>query len=227
MAPIYNPAASATATDADTQYFTDLGLLAGLTKIVGATGGNTFPTPDDTYGTAATITNNILQWGAASAESWQGYNIGTMTRVLTIVYVYQSTAQYQYLIHNNSTLDDSNSLSGVDVYWGANVEALTPPKTLIYKRVGATVTEMATDATLYSGTTTAPAPSDPAYGWAFYTSYVGSAGLQRMFMKMGSTSNWIPVMETTDTEIQDFQSVAFWTLAKNQRCTTPFAIWGA
>jgi hypothetical protein len=228
MAPIYNPPASASSTDADEQYFTDLGLLTGLTKIVGATGGNTFPTPDDRYasGTAAAVSENILQWGAASADSWEGYDLGgTMTRVLTIVYIFQSTAQYQYLIHNKTTLDTSKANAGDDIYQSANVPSI--PKIVMYKQVATTWTEMANDASIYAGTTTFPVPYNPAYGWAMYTSYTGGVGSQRMFLKFGSTSEWIPVLTTADTAIQEFKSVALWTLAKNERAITPFSIWGA
>ena len=126
MAPIYNPPASATATDADEQYFTDLGLLSGLSKIVGSTGGNAFPTPDDSYtgGTAAAVSDNILQWGAAAADSWEGFDLGgTMTKVLSLVYVYGSTAGYQYLIHSKDTLDDSDAYVGPDYYSGINSPA--------------------------------------------------------------------------------------------------------
>jgi len=221
MAPIYNPPASASATGADEQYFTDLGLLTGLSKLIDITGGNTFLTPDETYGTAAVITNNLLKWGAASASSWVGYNIGTMSKVLMMGYTTCSTSQLQYYFICKELADNSNEYIGQDSYFGANSPA--SPASEIWKRVGGTFTTMASDATIFGGKTAFPVVSDPAYGWALYV----TDSVQKYFLKFGSTGNWMPIFSETDANTTSFKSVALWTLAKNQRITSPFTVWGA
>jgi len=225
MAPIYNPAASATATGADEQYFTDLGLLTGLTKLIDISGGDTFPTPTAGKGTAAAVSGNSLKWGAAIADSWQGYNLsgGPFTKLLTIVYISQSSAPYQYLFNNKAVLNVTTNYPD-DTY--AAVNSPGTPDSSLYKITSTTWTALGIDATWYSGTTATPVPSDPPYGMALYTSYTGGAGSQRMFMRMG-TAEWVPLFTTTDGDTQEFQSVQLWTRASNQRAITPFTVWGA
>lgn len=221
MAPIYNPPASATAADADTAYFTDLGLLTGMEKLIDASGGDTFPTPDASRGTAGAVSVNTLQWGAASADSWQGYDLagGPYTRLLSIVYIYPSTAQYQYLFNNKAVLDAATNYPA-DAYGAVNSPASVGSS--LYKITATVWTSIGLDMTMYSPTVITGAP----YGYALYTSYTGGAGSQRMFLKMGS-AEWVQMFSTSDGDTQEFQSVTLWTLAKNQRAITPFTVWGA
>ena len=226
MAPIYNPPASSAAIDSDEQYFTDLGLLSGLSKIVSATGGETFPTPSEVYGTTAAVSSNCLKWESGTTNSWQGYDLtgAPFTRLLTIIYVYQSVANYEYLIHNKEDLDNANDHSGDDFYLSSNSPSTT--NTLLYKRVSATWSAQGADTTLYAGKTPIAVPSDPTFGWAWYTSYIGGVGSQRMWMKMGTTSEWMQTLAAADTDLQEFRSVALWTLGRSERIVTPFTIWG-
>ena len=221
MAPIYNPPASATAADADTAYFTDLGLLTGMEKLIDASGGDTFPTPDASRGTAGAVSVNTLQWGAASADSWQGYDLagGPYTRLLSIVYIYPSTAQYQYLFNNKAALDAATNYPA-DAYGAVNSPASVGSS--LYKITATVWTSIGLDMTMYSPTVITGAP----YGYALYTSYTGGAGSQRMFLKMGA-AEWVQMFSTSDGDTQEFQSVTLWTLAKNQRAITPFTVWGA
>jgi len=216
-----------TSLGSDEAYFKSLGLLTGLKPLIAIKDGETFPTPSDTYGTSAAVTNNILKWGAASASSWQGYDLtgGPYTKLLSLVYVHQSNSQYQYLVHGKVAVDSADVYSGDDLYVGINSPAPTSSE-MLYKVTSTTWTSLASDATIWAGLTPVPTAYDPPYGMALYTSYTGGAGSQKLFIRMGP-SQWIPLFSTTDTDTQEFQSVALWTLARNQRCITPFYVWGA
>ena len=214
----------------DLAYFEDLGLIGGSTgmvPLISAGGGDNFPTPDDSYGTAAYVSGNTLKWGAASANSWQGYDLtgGPYTKLLSVVYTHQSTSQYQYLIHGKVAVDSADAYSGDDLYVAVNSPAGS--NSYIYKVTSTSWTELGADATIWSGTSATPLPSDRVYGWALYTSYIGGVGSQRLFLKAGATSQWFQILSTADTDTQEFQSVVLWTLAKNQRSITPFYVWGA
>jgi len=222
MAPIYNPAASSAAIDSDTQYFTDLGLLDGMTAIISAKSATTFPTPDSTYasGTASAISGNLLKWDAASASSWEGYSLGgTFDKVLMISNTITSTSQNQYpcLISKNA-LDTSNEWVSDDFYMIANIPNSPHFATHTYKRTAGTWTLLSSDASIYGnvGVTT------PAFGTAMYV----EDGVQKTFLKFGANSEWFPLFSTTDGDSTSFQSIAIWTLAKNQRVPTPFLVWG-
>jgi len=229
MAPIYNPPASSAAIDSDTQYFTDLGLLDGMSEIISAKGATTFPTPTGSYssGTASVITNNLLKWDAASASSWEGWSLGgTYDKVLMLAYTICSTAQNQYpcLISKNA-LDESDEYVSDDFYMSANVPNTPVFATQMYKRTASTWTLLASDTTIYAGDSYVYHIDEttPAFGTALYV----EDGIQKTFMKFGSTSEWFPIFSTTDGDSTSFQSVAMWTLAKNQRVPTPFLVWGA
>jgi hypothetical protein len=215
MAPIYNPAASATATQADEQYFTDLGLLTGMSKLIDATVGDTFPTPDLSYGTAAVITNNLIKWGAASAHSWVGYNLGaSYDKVLMLTYIIPSTASNIYSCQiSEDALDVTNPVASDEQYM-TNQGA----STYMYKRTGAAWTALGTDSTIH----TAAVDTAPGFGSALYV----EDGTQKMFMKFGSTSEWFPVFDTSDGDLKSFQGVAIYSGGLNMRCTTPFLVWG-
>ena len=219
MTPIFNP--TTTAVDADTQYFTDLGLLTGMEKLIDATGGNTYPTPDASRGTAAAVGGNILQWGAATADSWQGYDLagGPYTRLLSIVYIYPSTAQYQYLFNNKAALDPATNYPA-DAYGAVNSPHSVGSS--LYKITATVWTSIGLDMTMYAPVVI----TSPPYGYALYTSYTGGAGSQRMFLKMGA-AEWVQMFSTSDGDTQEFQSVTLWTQATNQRAITPLTVWGA
>ena len=211
-------------------FFTSLGLLGGSTgmvPLISAGGGDNFPTPDDSYGTAASVSGNVLKWGTTSANSWQGYDLtgGPYTKLLSVVYTHQSTSQFQYLIHGKVAVDPANVMSCDDLYVGINSPATS--KSYIYKNTATIATELDADASIWVGTPAVPLPSDRVYGYALYTSYIGVVGSQRLFLKAGATSQWFQILSTADTDTQEFQSVTLWTLAKSQRSITPFYVWGA
>ena len=204
----------------DLAYFEDLGLIGGSTgmaPIISQNGADTWGTPDETYGTAAVISTNVLKWGAASADSWVGYSLGaTYDKVLMITYTITSTSHniYPCLISKNA-LDNTNSAVSNDFYMTNQTST-----TQLHKRTGGSWTQLgASDATIY----TAIIVSTPAFGTALYV----EDGTQKMFMKFGSTSEWFPILSASDGDSTSFQSVAIWTSAKNMRCTTPFLVWGA
>jgi hypothetical protein len=216
MAPIYNPAASATATQADEQYFTDLGLLTGMSKLIDATVADTFPTPDGTHGTAAVITNNLLKWGAASAHSWVGYNLGaSYDKVLMLTYIIPSTAGIIYNCQiSEDALDVTNPAASDEEY----ISNQAPAGTYMYKRTGAVWTALGTDTTIHQ----IALDSSAGYGTALYV----ENGTQKMFMKFGSTSEWFPIFSTSDGDLASFQAVAISSGGLNARCPTPFLVWG-
>jgi hypothetical protein len=224
MAPIYNPPASGgTSISNDEQYFTDLGLLSGLSKIIDITGGNTFPTPDASAGTAAVITNNMIKWGAAYAESFVGYNIGTMSTVLAMGYTTVSRSGGNGPIISKELSDSSNAYGGNDFYWFVNSPATAGGAIYMYKRVAGTFTILGTDITIWSGGTQTPLPCDPGYGWAIYV----TDSVQKGWFKSGPTGNFMPIFSTTDSTFDEFKSVALHSTALNMRNTTPFTVWGA
>jgi len=223
MAPIYNPPASGgTSISNDEQYFTDLGLISGLSKIIDITGGNTFPTPDETYGVAAVITNNMLKWGTTyNTDSWVGWNIGTMSTVLMICYTTPSLSYVQHMIVCKELADSAKAYIGDDIYMSANSPASNPDVSQMWKEVGGVYTVMGSDATICREA--GPLVSSSTYGSAIYV----TDSVQKYWVKYGSTGNWMPIFSETDANITSFKSVGLWSRASDQRCTTPFTVWGA
>ena len=201
----------------DLAYFEDLGLIGGSTgmaPIISKNGADTWGTPDETYGTAAVISTNVLKWGAASAYSWVGYSLGaTYDKVLMMTYTIPSTASNIYTcLISEDALDNTNSVAS-DEHYMTNQTSTTQ----LHKRTGGSYTTLGTDATIY----TASIVSTPAFGTALYV----EDGTQKMFMRFGS--EWFPVLSASDGDLTSFQAVAIQSGGKNMRCTTPFLVWGA
>jgi len=224
MAPIYNPAASGgTSISNDEQYFTDLGLLSGLSKVIDITGGNTFPTPDETGGVTPTISGNSIQWTGTYSSSFAGYEIGTMSTVLAMGYTTVSRSGENGPIICKDLSDPANAYGGDDFYWFYNSPATAGGAIYMYKRVAGTFTILGTDITIWSGGTQTPLPCDPGYGWALYV----TDSVQKGWFKSGPTGNFMPIFSTTDATFTSFKSLNLYSTALNMRNTTPFTVWGA
>ena len=194
-----------------------IGGSTGMAPIISKNGADTWGTPDETYGTAAVISTNVLKWGAASAYSWVGYSLGaTYDKVLMMTYTIPSTAGNIYTcLISEDALDNTNTVASDEQYM-TNQTATTQ----LHKRTGGSWTQLgASDTTIYTASTV----STPAFGTALYV----EDGTQKMFMKFGSTSEWFPVLSASDGDLTSFQAVAIQSGGLNMRCTTPFLVWGA
>jgi len=142
-----------------------------------------------------------------------------MSTVLVYGFNTPSTAQTAYILVSADVLDTSNLYVGQDIYIAGNEPAAPAYRSQITRRVGGTFTELGADSTIFGDSLA----SSHGFGWALYV----TDSVQKYFLKFGSTSEWLPIFSETDGSTTSFKSVAFQTLAKNQRATTPFAIWGA
>lgn len=220
--PIYNPASAAASEDIHTQYFTDLGLLTGLSEIIKVTGGTTFPTPDAVRGTAATITLNLAKYGAAGATSWIAYNFSAVTKLLTICYT--KPTQNTHIFHSTLDADVTKGYLGDNGYFTTINQNSS---TVQYDITGGGLSSLSSDSTIFSPDATGD-DWTPCIGIASYMQYTGAGDAdQRIFLQFGSTSEWFPVSHTTDETHEEFKSMGLGCEGNNQRFMTPFYVYGA
>ena len=126
---------------------------------------------------------------------------------------------------SKNALDTSKEYASDDLYASANVPTTPVFATQLWKVTGGVWSTLGSDTSIYAGDSYIYNIDETtsAFGTALYV----EDGVQKTFMKFGSTSEWFPIFSTTDGDSTSFQSVAMWTLAKNQRCPTPFLVWGA
>lgn len=201
-------------------FFEEAGILGAATDMVPlfVSSNSVFPVFDDEYtsGSAATITNNMLQWGSAGSVSWVGYDFTAKSKVLLISSMQMSTATFQYYGISDAPADASNAYEGDNLYMVIVGES----DCKIYEYSSPSFTVLSSETSL---TTLTADAGNPVFNVALYA----TSGTQRLFVKSG-VGNWCEVLAGTDATHSSFESAFVYTYAKSTRLLGPqFQIWGA
>ena len=226
----YSPAQTGVMTGED--YFTSIGLIGGATGMAPIISANKTMPSVDAYSSGLTvaITDSVLKYTTTGSGETLSYSLGaTYDKVLGLCYFQMGTSlDTQGLIVSEN--DYSGSQTGQyiqDSYVLWNYPYGAHDKMRSYKRVGTTYTHLSTDATICGGN---DVPYSHAYGLAMYCEK-GNPGVQKYFMKDGSTSQWFQIFSTADGAFETgFQSVGVdtsWGSGDVGRMIAPFYVWGA
>ena len=191
--------------DTGEAYFTSLGLLGGSTGMAPLLVGNTtFPTPD---GSGPDLTTTIVDSGlkftfgtAGSSDRVYQFNLAaTMEKVLIVGYFHGGDLNTVGLMAGTDTHSGTISSMVVDMYHGGS-SAHSANMYMSIRKIFSptpTYTYLATDTSIFVETDD---PFSQVFGIALYCDSASGSESQKLFMKAGSTSQWIQVISTTDSE---------------------------
>ena len=219
--------------DTGEAYFTSLGLLGastGMAPIISAT--TTIPSVDS-YSSNLTIaiTDSVLKYTqTSSADKHFTYTLGaTKTKLLAISYFQIGTSlNAQGISFSQDTWSGQQPTHAYldNAYYFIDFPYLSNNKVSLLKIVSTTHGWLANDATICVNDD----PFAHAYGLAFYC----EDHVQKAWVKMGSTSQWLQVFSLTDESLDiagtPFQSVGVvtgYTSGNVGRMISPFYVWGA
>ena len=215
-------------------YFTSLGLIGG------ATGMAPLPCSMPTamvapYGyrdtITPTVTGSVLKGvSTATEEKHMGWNLDggdgstTYTKALGVAYLISDGEEMCHIGFSNDALASGAVADAVDNYYCGGVRQDAPNTgTGIWRKDGS-ATVLSTDSTI----NTYQEATSPITGIAFYV----EDDVQKLYLKKGSTSQWILVVSLTDstfsgTPFKSFAQMYAAVLdAKTTRMVTPVMVWG-
>ena len=214
-------------------YWTSLGILGASTGMKPIISANKTIPAVDAYSSQLTVavTDSVLKYTQTTStiNRYVNWNLGaTYDKVLGLCYFQMGTSQdTQGLLFSENTYTGSQATQDYpqDIYRWQNYAYSSTTACWLYKLVGASGTKIGEDLTicvnddLYSH----------AYGLALYCEK-GNPGVQKCFMRDGSTSQWIQILSTTDGAFTTgFQSIGILTGAASGqvgRMISPFYVWG-
>ena len=214
-------------------YFTSLGLIGGATGMAPIISANKTMPAVDAYTNELTIaiTDSVLKYTqtVSNANRSMSWSLGaTYDKVLGLCYFQMGTS-----LDTQVLMVSENDYSGSQVgqYVQDSYNFLNYPyggwhEVRLHKRVLTSYHQIAYDSSICANAV----PYSHAYGLAMYCEK-GNPGVQKCFMKDGSTSQWFQVLSTTDGAFTTgFQSVGIDTghmVDDVGRVITPFYVWGA
>jgi hypothetical protein len=219
--------------DTGTAYFESLGLIGGSTGMAPIISANKTIPAVDAYSSQLTVavTDSVLKYTQTTSTTnrFASWNLGaTYDKLLGLCFFQMGTSQdTQGLIFSENTYTGSQATQGYpeDMYRLQNYTYSTTTAYWLYKRVGTSYTKIGEDLTICVNDD----PYSHVYGLAFYCEK-GNPGVQKCFMKDGTTSQWIQILSTTDGAFTTgFQSVGILTGAASGqvgRMIAPFYVWG-
>ena len=226
----YSPAQAGVMTGED--YWTSLGLIGGSTGMAPIISANKTIPAVDAYSSglsAPAITDSVLKYvhgtGGNCAVSW---NLGaTYDKVLGLCYFQMATTgDLQGIWFSENTYTGTPSTSYYEdgyVLWNNAYGAAD--SLYFYNKIGAAYTQIGIDSTICSNDDVFA----PAYGLAMYLEK-GNPGVQKIFMKDGSTSQWFQLFSTTDgnftTGFQSFGIATGYQSGNVGRMISPLYVWG-
>jgi len=216
MSPLYNPAASTSAGKVDNgeDFFTEIGILSGMTQLVGA--DNTYPAFDSSNGGALTITDSVATAGAGTTVSWAGWNFSSASdRVLITGYMAPGLSGYIGLGVGSGTLPVGALQNSYTGFYDTSAGGSS-----IGRHLGGVFSQLATNNTCYQDN----AATSTVWGMGLYMN--GAANTQAFYVKGGS-GQWFNILNTSDTNFSSFQC-AFVRHGENySRFMTPIYVWGS
>ena len=213
-------------------YFTSLGLIGGSTGMSPLISANKTIPAVDAYSSELTVavTDSVLKYTqtTTSANRGMSWNLGaTYSKALAVSYFQfgTSTDLQGVVLSEDAPTGSQATQDYLDNYMRILAYSYGS-ETRLQKRISTTYTTLASDTTIVTDN----AVTSPAYGMAIYAE-VGNPGVQKIFYKFGSTSQWIQIASGTDGALTTgFQSVGVDTgyyTGKVGRMISPFYVWGA
>ena len=225
----YSPAQAGVMTGED--FFTSLGLIGGSTGLAPLISANKTIPAVDAYSSqlaAPAITDSVLKYTQNSngnlAVSW---NFALMDKVLGLCYFHQGTnADIQGLWFSENTYTGTPSGTYYeDGYNFRNHVFGSADRVELQSRVGATAATVGSDLTICVDDD----PFSHAYGLALNCKK-GNPGVQKCYVKYGSTSQWFRWFSATDgnftTGFQSFGILTGYYAGNVGRMISPFYVWG-
>jgi len=208
----YSPATFDTAE----YFFRQNGFItSSMVHLIGA--AHSWPTPDDSYGTATVKTNSVIK-GGGGANWWNGWDLsgGPFNKILATTYWHDSAVDAYDGIYV-STLTTSEISGDMEYYYSAGFNSVQ--KSGIRKASGTAGngSSVATDATIYQFYSA----NAPIFGLGIYVEH----DIQKMFVQSGDGS-WLEIISATDSDHETFQSVYIRGYGAKPRAITPFNVWG-
>jgi len=229
----YSPAQAGIMTGED--YFTSIGLIGGATGMAPIISADTTIPAVDAYcsGLTVAITDSVIKYtqtAAANANRQMSWSLGaTYDKVFGLCYFQMGTSLdlQGFMVSENDYSGSQADNYVQDAYTFWNYPYGGYDKMRLYKRVGVTWTFIAEDTTICGGD---DVPYSHAYGLAIYCEK-GNPGVQKCFMKDGSTSQWIQIWSTADgafeTGFQSFSITTGYNQTNVGRMISPFYVWGS
>ena len=214
-----------------TDYFTSIGILGGSTGMAPLISANKTMPAVDAYSSNLTVavTDSVLKYTQAGTDNkGMGWNLGaTYSKALAVAYFQWGTSlDIQGLVLSEDAPTGSQATQNYLDNYMRILAYSYGSETRLQKRISTTYTTLASDTTIVTDN----AVTSPAYGMAIYAE-VGNPGVQKIFYKFGSTSQWIQIASGTDGALTTgFQSVGVDTgyhAGKVGRMISPFYVWGA
>ena len=221
MSPIYNPASASTSTQADEEYFTEIGILtASMSKLVD--GSIDYQAFDSTGGAAISITDSVAKSDSSTAYSFAAYDVSGKTKILFLSYMHlgAQTIPGGLGIHDSTTYGPlgTGGASNKDLYQ----MGIFDNEISLYKTTGATPTWTALSADTTIGYESI-AHTTAANGLAIYADGTDV----KTWVKLGSTGQWIPINSVSDSSHVNYDEVYLRYNGLNARFITPVYCWGS
>ena len=217
-----------------TDFFSSIGLIGGSTGMAPIISANKTMPAVDAYASDLTVavTDSVLKYTqAGTSNKGMSWNLGaTYSKALAVSYFQfgTSTDLQGVVLSEDAPTGSQATQDYLDNYMRIMAYSYAPggKKTGLQKRISTTYTTLASDTTIYPD----DAATSHAYGMAIYAE-VGDPGVQKIFYKFGSTSQWIQIASGADGALTTgFQSVGVDTgyyTGKVGRMISPFYVWGA
>jgi len=214
-------------------YFTSIGILGGSTgmKVLPCSMPTAMVAPYGYRDTITpTVTGSVLKGVSTAAEDkHMGWNLDggdgstTYTKALGVAYLCSDGDITCHIGFSNDAISSGADTDFLDNHYSGGVRQYAAAGSTIWKYDGG-VSSVAADSSIYSLQTAV----SPITGIAFYV----EDDVQKLYLKKGSTSQWIQVLSATDTTFSGTpfksfaQMYAAWSDAKTTRIVTPVMVWG-
>ena len=214
-----------------TDYFTSIGILGGSTGMAPLISANKTMPAVDAYSSNLTVavTDSVLKYTQAGTDNkGMSWNLGaTYSKALAVAYFqFGTSTDIQGLVLSEDAPTGSQATQNYLDNYMRILAYSYGSETRLQKRISTTYTTLASDTTIVTDN----AVTSPAYGMAIYAE-VGDPGVQKIFYKFGSTSQWIQIASGTDGALTTgFQSVGVdtgYSSGQIGRMISPFYVWGA
>jgi len=230
----YSPAQAGVMTGED--YFTSLGILGastGMSPIISA--NKTIPAVD-AYSSQLTVavTDSVLKYTQTTSGSNRqcSWNLGaTKSKLLMVSYFNIGTSlDSQGLFLSQDTWSGSQGTQAYldNAYYFINYPYASNNKVGMLKVVSSS------HAWLTSGTDATICVNDDAFAHSYGLAFYCEDHVQKAWVKMGSTSQWVQILSLTDESLDiagtPFESVGIHTGYSSGnigRVISPFYVWGA
>ena len=230
----FSPAQAGIQTGED--YWTSIGILGASTGMSPIISANTTIPAVDAYSSqlSVAVTDSVLKYTHTTGSSNRqcSWNLGaTKSKLLAISHFNMGTSlDIQAIFLSQDTYSGSQGTQAYfdNAYYFANYPYSTN------NNVGMLKVVSTTHAWLTSGTDATICVNDDPFAHSYGLAFYSADHVQKAFLKVGSTSQWIQIFSLTDESLDvagvPFQSVGIQTghgSGQIGRMISPFYVWGA